>query len=790
MPAVPLLPAAQITYILIAGFSLGIIAYNIVLFRCTRETIYLHFSAALFSYILGVTQWISPLYTGIESQDSILLVDTLNLVLFSSFFKHLLILLADFKSKHPLLTKAFDIATYSGISLILIHLLHPHPLLYTVEKALVAIACTIPFITIFSWYDTLKHLHTFFVTFLLFLLFTIYTYTYTLFYSSTQISHIIYNFWILSCTLIFLSFSTLISSRLNNDRKLREDTQQKAIENLTKYRQLYDRFVDGLFTARYDGILLASNPALNSLLAIDHLSITQYSVSLQTYFLEQQTAWQKIIDLLRQKEIIENLEIQGLNHSWYSLSARLIKTGDEAVIEGSLTDISERKLQALELAYLARHDPLTKLFNRTEFEQRLQETVDHPQQQALLFIDLDQFKVINDTCGHPAGDECLRQIALLLQELVSEHETLARLGGDEFAVLLQHHTEITPKVRAEHIRYVLESYQFIWNNRLFRTTVSIGVITIGSEVRTVAQALSLADTACYAAKEAGRNCIVMGDPKCNITMRRHNQMEMVATLNRALKDDLFVLYRQAVIPLHDNISYLPQYELLLRLYTQNGIQMPGAFLPAAQRYDLLPQIDRWVIKTACGWLANRTDHPQAEILNINLSPQTLSHPNFISYVCHTLKEYAIPPQLICFEITEYNAINDLTQVLRQLHQLQDLGIRFALDDFGSGFASYDYVKRLPVDFIKIDGQFVREINRNIPDRTMVQAITDIARSLGKQIIAESVEDREIAETLRILGVDYGQGYFLGKPEPLIQETNHIDAYHKHRIQSKIPSLNG
>jgi ammonium transporter, Amt family len=308
---------------------------------------------------------------------------------------------------------------------------------------------------------------------------------------------------------------------------------------------------------------------------------------------------------------------------------------------------------------------------------------------------------------------------------------------------------------------------------MFKTTVSIGVINISPEITSVSYALSLADTACYAAKAAGRNCLIVGNPQCEITLRRYSQMDMVATLNQTLEHDRLILYRQPITPLLIGNSCLPWYELLVRLPMHNNIMLPGAFLPAAQRYDLMPQIDHWVFKATCAWLSNPENQQQTGLLNINVSPQTLCHPGFLLFVQQTIAEYAINPMRLCFEITEYNAINDLSQVLRHLHQLRELGIRFALDDFGSGFASFDYVKRLPVDFIKIDGQFIREICRNATDRMLVQAVSDISHSLGKQVIAESVEDQETAAMLRSFGVDFGQGYHFGKPEALSPKMNQL-----------------
>jgi Amt family ammonium transporter len=384
----------------------------------------------------------------------------------------------------------------------------------------------------------------------------------------------------------------------------------------------------------------------------------------------------------------------------------------------------------------------------------------------LLFIDLDQFKVINDTCGHAAGDECLRQIAEIFKQHAGSHNMLARLGGDEFGIVFWNQHLAEGKASAERLRLALEANHFQWLQRFFKTTISIGLVTLDATIANGAQALSLADAACYEAKEAGRNRIVVNHPDKHTTIYRHSQMDMVATLTEALKDQQFTLFQQPIIPLFSDPAQLPHYEILLRLHTATGLASPGAFLPAAQRYNLLGQIDRWVFSRTCQWLAEGDNMAHTGRVNINLSPQTLSDPSFLEFVCHCLSIHSISPQKICLEITEYSALNNFTKVLRDIHALRDLGFCFALDDFGSGFASFDYVNRLPVDIIKIDGQFIHDINQNDDHKIMVQAITKIAHNQGKKIIAEWVEDAATLATLRDLGVDYGQGFYLGKPEAL------------------------
>jgi diguanylate cyclase (GGDEF)-like protein len=771
-------PIDFVIYILLIGFSLGIIAYNIVLFWCTREKIYLHFAIALFGSILSIVFKMQLWQIEIWPQYSMMgILNALNLILFASFIKHFILLFIDAYRIHPYLFKMMDIYILSPSVLLIAYICFPYSIFPAIIHILLVVSCLTLIATLPFYYATIKPLGFFVVPLILIALSNIYLHTQELLMGSKQLTLAESSTGLFSGTIFFFSFSLQIINRLNHDREQRNiaqqaanHAQQTAITHLEKYYQLYENALDGLFTVRLDGSLLASNPALTKLLALDLTLPTHQLTQLQHYFAEAEVIWANLTYRLLQYSVIEAVEIQGTQSNWYSLSARLLTTADDSTIEGSLIDITERKQQSLELAYLAKHDPLTGLLNRTEFEVHLQEAINKPQYYALLFIDLDQFKVINDTCGHAAGDECLRQIAQLLKAQLTKGETLARLGGDEFGMLINRTTTTSARTRSDSIRAALETHHFIWRTRVFKTTVSIGLLAITRHITSTTYALSLADTACYAAKAAGRNCVMIGDPHCEITLHRHSQMDMVTTLNQALKDDQFILYRQPIAPLLSSNVYLPWYEVLLRLRMGDNIVSPGAFLPAAQRYDLMPQIDYWVFKATCAWLRESDHQQRVGLMNVNLSPETLGHADFIVFVKNTLRDYNINPMLICFEITEYNAISDLTLVLNHLQQLRELGLRFALDDFGSGFASFDYVKRLPVDFIKIDGQFVRDITRNATDRTLVQAVSDIAHNLGKQVIAESVEDQETAAMLRSFGVDFGQGYYFGRPEALFPEV--------------------
>ncbi|SJM92911.1 putative Predicted signal transduction protein containing a membrane domain, an EAL and a GGDEF domain [Crenothrix polyspora] len=757
----------QLISFLIAGFSFGIVVYQVILYWCTRETIYLHFSAALLGFVLGVGQ-INFLWqiTTWPQQSVLLVMDTLNLILFTSFIKHFFILLVDFKRMHPMLTRIFDIYILLGSALIFSYLAFPHPALIAVKNFLIMAACLTSIITVYCGYHTIKHLRVFIGTVLLFLLLNADRFIHLIFADNSQpvlVSHLGF----LSGALMFLSFSSIIIRRLDYDREQRAISQQTAIQTLGRYQSLYQNALEGLFTARSDGSLLETNPALRKLLNLPDVeqALTKQPC-LHNYFAEPQGIWNKIIRLLALHGAVESLEIKGRHDLWYNLSARRIIVDQNEFIEGSLIDISQRKQQALQLSYLASHDPLTHLCNRNEFENYLQDAIRSQSTHTLLFIDLDQFKVINDTCGHAAGNECLRQVAAIFKAHTGPQDMLARLGGDEFGIVFWDQHQSTGKANAERLRLALEVNHFQWRQRIFKTSASIGLVTINAQINCGEQALSLADAACYEAKSAGRNRIIISEPHKPTTIHRHNQMDMVATLTQALRDGQLTLFQQPIIPLITAPTQLLHYEVLVRLHTDNGLINPGAFLPAAQRYGLLLRIDRWVFNRTCAWLAEADNLVRTEIVNVNISPETLADPTFMMFVKRCLSDHAVSPGKICFEITEYSAINHFTLVLRHILKLRELGFRFALDDFGSGFASFDHLKRLPVDFIKIDGKFIRELGQDATNKILVQTVTDIAHALGKQVIAESIEDPQTMDILRELDIDFGQGYYLGRPVAL------------------------
>lgn len=430
--------------------------------------------------------------------------------------------------------------------------------------------------------------------------------------------------------------------------------------------------------------------------------------------------------------------------------------------------------QAEALFYQASHDPLTNLLNRQEFEHRLQKLLrslqKNDEEHVLCYMDLDQFKVINDTCGHTAGDELLRQISSLLGKHMREQDTLSRLGGDEFAILLLNcHMGEAERV-AETLREAVQNFRFIWQRKIFELGVSIGLVRINRQSGTLADILSDADAACYIAKENGRNRVHIYESDDQTIQRHRGEMAWVARIRQTLEENRFRLYHQPIVPVDSTVIEKYHYEVLVRMLDEEGKLVPPiTFLPAAERYNLMPTLDRWIIQTLFAWLVA---HPlrldELAVCSINLSGTSVSDKSFSDFLSEQLKYYALPTEKICFEITETAAIANLTEASKFMKIFKDLGCHFSLDDFGSGMSSFAYLKNLPVDYLKIDGGFVKNMVTDSIDHAMVEAIHRVGHVMGLKTIAEYVENQAILEELRKIGVDYAQGYGISKPKPLIE----------------------
>ena len=459
------------------------------------------------------------------------------------------------------------------------------------------------------------------------------------------------------------------------------------------------------------------------------------------------------------------------NELYIESTASPIRDGKGNVTGGVLVfhDVSESRELHRRLSYHASHDILTGLVNRREFENRLERALKSAKARetsyALCYLDLDQFKIVNDSCGHSAGDALLGQLGALLKSKIRWRDTLARLGGDEFGVLLESCSLEEAMQSAESLRLAIGEYKFMWDERSFRLGVSIGVVPISAENEDVAGLLSAADSACAAAKEAGRNRIHSFQENDIDLMRRRREMQWAARINNALEEDRFELYRQTIQPLQVEEPGA-HYEILLRMRDENGgIISPGLFIEAAERYGITPGIDRWVIRSAFRWLVSEADERERLALcSINLSGQSLGDDKFLPFVIDQFQMSGLDATKICFEITETAAIASYSQANRFINALKELGCKFALDDFGTGLSSFGYLKHFPVDFLKIDGSFVKEILHDPIDREMVRSINEIGHLTGKKTIAEFAENEEIITMLRGMGIDYAQGYGVSEPK--------------------------
>ncbi len=439
-------------------------------------------------------------------------------------------------------------------------------------------------------------------------------------------------------------------------------------------------------------------------------------------------------------------------------------------------DVSEARELNRRLSYHASHDILTGLVNRREFENCLERALKSAKARetsyALCYLDLDQFKIINDSYGHNAGDALLSQLGALLKSKIRWRDTLARLGGDEFGLLLESCTLEDAMNTAEMLRAAIREFKFSWDERSLSLGVSIGVVPITAENQDVATLLTAADSAAQAAKEAGRNRVYSYQEHDIDLMRRRREMQWAARINNALEDSRFELFRQTIQPLQ-KAEFGAHYELLLRMRDENGaLVSPDLFIVAAERYGITPNIDRWVVEHVFRWLVSEADERERLMMcSINLSGQSLTDDGFLPFVIQQFQRSGIDAEKICFEITETAAIASYAQASRFINALKELGCKFALDDFGTGLSSFGYLKHFPVDYLKIDGSFVKEILHDPIDREMVRSINEIGHLTGKQTIAEFAENSEIITMLKGMGIDYAQGYGVSEPQRIQMVIN-------------------
>ncbi len=453
---------------------------------------------------------------------------------------------------------------------------------------------------------------------------------------------------------------------------------------------------------------------------------------------------------------------------------RLIPAIERELREASLR--KSKRLTEAEIEYMAFHDSLTGLVNRTELERRLRRSISHSQKNhsinALLYLDLDQFKIVNDTCGHSAGDELLKQLSALLLKRIRGRDTLARIGGDEFCVLLENCDKDQVVTVANELLKLVNEFRFSWENKFFNIGVSIGAVRIDKNSTDQNEILGAADLACYAAKDKGRNCIQVYKDEDSKIRQKRREMNWATRIDSAIENNQFMLYQQRIIPLNGKGTSHNEY--LIRLKDKERIITPGAFIPAAERYQRMIAIDHWVIDHAFSHLQQiRKTEDKNHLININLSGQSLSNDTLFGFIHSLLLKYKLAPSNICFEITETAAIANFHTSIDLINQLKELGCLIALDDFGCGLSSFSYLKSMNIDFLKIDGSFIRNIDKNPIDRSIVESINNISHVAGFKTVAEYVETQKIADVLKEIGIDYAQGFSINRPQPLKLEANTI-----------------
>ena len=496
-------------------------------------------------------------------------------------------------------------------------------------------------------------------------------------------------------------------------------------------------------------------------------------------------------DTKNQKDLLANITQVGDRPVFFNDVSIKNALGQSLVVDGSITriheranatdgfvitlrDITELKRLSDTLNYQASHDRLTGLSNREEFSYKLGEVIKNVRltggSHALLVMDVDRFKAINDTCGNLAGDELLRQVASHIQTNIQRHDISARIGGDEFAIILMNCDADDTVNVAGRLQSAVQRQRFTWQDTTFPVTLSVGIVPIDREAGDIHAILAASDDACHISKEEGGNKTTVFHAQDSKFRRRRGDMEWIGKINRAVEENRFLLYYQTIEPLDFHGKLRPKLELLLRLVNEDGsIARPNDFIPAAERYNLMPQIDRWVVENSMRAFRLLQDQksPLAECMfSVNLSGPSLLDDSLVDTVLHFLRKYALAAEDFCFEITETSAIQNLSYATRFMNRLKVEGFTFALDDFGAGFSSFGYLRTLPVDYIKIDGSFVQNIDESLVSYTMVDSINSIGHVMGLKTVAEFVKSEPVRNKLIELGVDYGQGYFFNEPKPL------------------------
>jgi diguanylate cyclase (GGDEF)-like protein/PAS domain S-box-containing protein len=565
-----------------------------------------------------------------------------------------------------------------------------------------------------------------------------------------------------------------------SDISVRKQAEIQLFEEKEKAQVTLESIGDAVITADADGRVEYLNPVAEQLTGWEPAEAVGRPVGEVIQLVGETSRLpfeNPIVRCLREGRMVEMVEQsllinrRGIEIAIQDSAAPIRDRGGRLVgVVMVFHDVSqERRLQRA-LAYQASHDALTGLINRREFESRLNEAllaarsrdgVSH----VLLYLDLDQFKVVNDTCGHQAGDRLLKQLTSVVQTRIRTTDTLARLGGDEFGVLLQDCTLETAQRIAENLRQAIRDFRFVWQDRVMNVGVSIGLAEITAQSESLAAVMSAADVACYSAKDSGRNRVQTY--RQGRAPERHREMQWVSRINRACEEDRLLLVCQPIVPIRTGVEKLRHFELLLRMKDENGVLVqPSEFIPAAERFNLMPALDRWVVRQACTrHVHRRSDAQRAPFtLAINISATSLNDEQFLDFVLAEMAAADAGPGALCFEMTEAAAMSSLANAKRFVRVLRERGCRFSLDDFGSGLSSFIFLKNLPVDFLKIDGQFMHNVAHDRIDRGLVEAIAQIGQTMGIRTIAERVDSAEVLDRLADIGIQYAQGHYIAAPQ--------------------------
>lgn len=591
-----------------------------------------------------------------------------------------------------------------------------------------------------------------------------------------------------------------VSRFINEAVKKMRESQEQAWEAKELAEVTLQSIGDGVVTTDRQGKVVFMNTAVQQMLGVT-LDDTRGQLFRDIMLLVDEGTGKELASPVTQC-LVENRSVELENNcailrsdgrvypAEISVSPIYAEGGEAHGVVIVLHDVREARALQRELSYQASHDPLTGLYNRREFDRQLQRTLEHTrrdgEEHALCYLDLDQFKVVNDTCGHVAGDQMLQKLTADLRASLRKADILARLGGDEFGILLTHCPIARAVEVAEALKQTISEFRFLWSDKSFQVSASIGLVPVTREQNCAADILSAADMACYAAKEEGRNRVHVYQPDDEHLHRRRNEMSMVTAVRRALLEDRFELFAQPIVSTRDADDV--HYELLVRMLEADGNYLsPGAFLPAAERYQLISDIDRWVISDAIRLLQEQECAGRKIRISINLSGQSIGEADFLDFVSRKVEGLGLSARQVCFEITETVAVNNLGLALKFIEKIRRYGCKFALDDFGAGVSSFGYLKNLPVDYVKIDGVFIRSIHNNAVDQAMVRAIAQVSAVMGMRTIAEFVENRESLDLLRDMGIDYAQGYWIAKPGPaaaMFGHTTTADERHLRLVTGK------